>query len=159
MFFIQMLLYFQGVISQYIHGKLKISYIENAFNTKGRVSLVHRCDRVPDWELWLAAAQRHEKVSYRMSLAQEKTTIQILKYSFFWMCNTFTLSQSQMIKRWGTVCSAFSLQEESQALMKLLCIFFTQQMLGHGQEKAKVSAPRAIHSVEQRQAIPIQIHI
>ena len=36
------------------------------------VLVVYPCDCVTDWELWLTAAQHHERVSYHLLLAWEK---------------------------------------------------------------------------------------
>lgn len=46
--------------------------------------VVYPGDDVADWQLLLTArGQHHKKVSYRISLAQEKTKIQISKHSFY----------------------------------------------------------------------------
>lgn len=46
-----------------------------------------------DWELWLTAiAQYHERVLYRISLAQEKTKRQNLKHDFYWIHIAFAAS-------------------------------------------------------------------
>lgn len=60
------------------------------------VSAVDIHDRVADWELWLTAtAQYGEKVSYLISLAQEKMKIQNSKYSFYLQHTAFETSYSQ----------------------------------------------------------------
>ena len=46
--------------------------------------MVDPCDRMADWELQvITTAQHHERVSYCISLAWEKTKIQASKYSFY----------------------------------------------------------------------------
>lgn len=46
--------------------------------------VVYPGDHVADWQLLLTArGQHHKKVSYRISLAQEKTKIQISKHTFY----------------------------------------------------------------------------
>ena len=48
------------------------------------VSVVYPHNHMADWELQLTAAiQHHERVSYHISLAQEKIKIQNSKYSFY----------------------------------------------------------------------------
>ena len=50
-----------------------------------RISGVHPCNPLADWELWLTApAQHHKTAPYHMSLALFiKTQIQNSKYSFY----------------------------------------------------------------------------
>ena len=50
-----------------------------------RISGVHPCNLLADWELWLTApAQHHKTAPYHMSLALFiKTQIQNSKYSFY----------------------------------------------------------------------------
>ena len=48
------------------------------------VSIVYPCDHLVNWELQLtAAAQHHKRISYCISLAQEKIKIQNSKASFY----------------------------------------------------------------------------
>lgn len=45
------------------------------------VSVIYPCDHMADWQLrFAAAAQHHERVSYRMSLAWEKIDNENSKY-------------------------------------------------------------------------------
>lgn len=47
------------------------------------VLVVHSLDHVADWKLQLAATAQHMKVSYHISLAQEKIKFQNSKYGFY----------------------------------------------------------------------------
>lgn len=76
------------------------------------VLVVYPCDRLADWELWLATAQHHNWVSYCILLVQEKITIQNPKCAFYWMHIDFMLSlKLKNFKlnhhKWGTVCTYY----------------------------------------------------
>lgn len=48
------------------------------------VLVVHPCDCVAHWDLWLAVTAQHlERASHHILTAQEKIKIQTFKYGFY----------------------------------------------------------------------------
>lgn len=84
---------------------------------------------VVDWKLWLTVpAQHHNKLPYYISLSQEKTKIENLKYDFSWKLRRFfikSIIKSKIFKlnhcKLGTTYAEFQHTSQQQFSCFLSC--------------------------------------